>query len=159
MIYFIFYYWYFCIINEIIDFNNNSNPEDESDDENPGQSNPFLDSNSNQNKAINIEEEPSSSDFNISSNNKFFTPALNERKTVELNEELTRVENPMDRVKQLSNNNSGGYNETGEMSLKDSINVVRNSLESLGNKGVYAEVEEIDFPEYYQITIKIPKDN
>ena len=144
---------------EIIDFNNNSNPEDESDDENPGQSNPFLDSNSNQNKAINIEEEPSSSDFNISSNNKFFTPALNERKTVELNEELTRVENPMDRVKQLSNNNSGGYNETGEMSLKDSINVVRNSLESLGNKGVYAEVEEIDFPEYYQITIKIPKDN
>ena len=96
-------------------------------------------------------------DFNISSNNKFFTPALNERKTVEIVNE-NKVENPMDRVKALSQENNVATYEQGELSLKDIINTVRDSLKDLGDKGVYAEVDEIDFPNYYQITVKIPKD-
>ena len=142
---------------EIIDFSEN-NDTDDNNEESSGQENPFLATEKEQPSAINIEEqEPDGVEFNISSNNKFFTPTLNERPSVEIINEK-KVENPMDRVKELENQN---YNssELGELDLKGSINVVRKGLEELGNRGVYAEVEEIDFPKYYQITIKIPKDN
>ncbi len=142
---------------EIIDFSEN-NDTDDNNEESSGQENPFLATEKEQPSAINIEEqEPDGGEFNISSNNKFFTPTLNERPSVEIINEK-KVENPMDRVKELENQN---YNssELGELDLKGSINVVRKGLEELGNRGVYAEVEEIDFPKYYQITIKIPKDN
>ncbi len=142
---------------EIIDFSEN-NDTDDNNEESSGQENPFLATEKEQPSAINIEEqEPDGLEFNISSNNKFFTPTLNERPSVEIINEK-KVENPMDRVKELENQN---YNssELGELDLKGSINVVRKGLEELGNRGVYAEVEEIDFPKYYQITIKIPKDN
>ena len=142
---------------EIIDFSEN-NDTDDNNEESSGQENPFLATEKEQPSAINIEEqEPDGLEFNISSNNKFFTPTLNERPSVEIINEK-KVENPMDRVKELENQN---YNssELGELDLKVSINVVRKGLEELGNRGVYAEVEEIDFPKYYQITIKIPKDN
>ena len=142
---------------EIIDFSEN-NDTDDNNEESSGQENPFLATEKEQPSAINIEEqEPDGVEFNISSNNKFFTPTLNERPSVEIINDK-KVENPMDRVKELENQN---YNssELGELDLKGSINVVRKGLEELGNRGVYAEVEEIDFPKYYQITIKIPKDN
>ena len=144
---------------EIIDFSNNNDNNNEDDNEGTtGQDNPFLATEKDVQEPINMEEKDNyENDFNISSNNKFFTPALNERKTVEIVNE-NKVENPMDRVKALSQENNVGANEQGELSLKDIINTVRDNLKDLGDKGVYAEVEEIDFPNYYQITVKIPKD-
>ena len=143
---------------EIIDFNQNSNDNSDSD-EDTGSENPFTATEKEEHKAINMEEKDDiNTEFNISSNNKFFTPTLNERPSIEMVNEK-KVENPMDRVKELKEQSMDDYVAPGELSLKDSINIVRRSLEELGNKGVYAEVEEIDFENYYQITVKIPKDN
>ena len=143
---------------EVIDFNPTENKEDNKEQE-TAQENPFLAAEKEEPRAINMEEDDSiNTEFNISSNNKFFTPTLNDRKTVELVNEK-KVENPMDRVKELKEQSQDNHVAPGELSLKDAINVVRKSLEELGNGGVYAEVEEIDFDNYYQITIKIPKDN
>ena len=89
---------------EIIDFSEN-NDTDDNNEESSGQENPFLATEKEQPSAINIEEqEPDGLEFNISSNNKFFTPTLNERPSVEIINEK-KVENPMDRVKELENQN------------------------------------------------------
>ena len=142
---------------EVIDFNKPI--EDKNEEVETGQENPFLATEQAAPQPINMEEkEDYDTDFNISSNNKFFTPTLNERPTVEIENEK-KVENPMDRVKELKQETEVNNVEPGETSLKDSINIVRNSLKELGNRGVYAEVEEIDFEKYYQITVKIAKDN
>ena len=144
---------------EIIDFDKNDNNQEAPTEQDTSMENPFLAAEKEEPKPINMEEKDDiNTEFNISSNNKFFTPTLNERQTVEITNEK-KIENPMDRVKELKQQSQGDYVEPGEMTLKDSINVVRKSLEELGNRGVYAEVEEIDFENYYQITIKIPKDN
>jgi len=141
---------------EIVDFNQSSEPKQE---ESVAIENPFQAAEKEQPQAINMEEDNSiNTEFNISSNNKFFTPTLNERQSVQVVEEK-KVENPMDRVRELKEQKSEDYVPEGELSLKDTINIIRKSLEDLGNRGVYAEVEEIDFPDFYQITVKIPKDN
>ena len=141
---------------EIIDFNGDSNKEQS---EQVGDENPFQATEKDIPQPINMEEkEEYDTTFNISSNNKFFTPTLNERQNVQMVNEK-KTENPMDRVKALSEQASNNYVASGETSLKDSISIVRKGLEELGARGVYAEVEEIDFENYYQITVKIPKDN
>ncbi len=146
---------------EIIDFSNNNEKDN-------NQNNPFLtaDDNNSDNKEetsykpINMEDNSRiNTEFNISSNNKFFTPTLNERQEVELINKEEKVENPMDRVKELAPSYQEDEEDHSDTTLKDTINTIRNCLEGLGKKGVYAEVEEIDFQNYYQITIKIPKDN
>ena len=43
--------------------------------------------------------------------------------------------------------------------LKDAIEKIRETIQFVGEKGFYIEVEEIDFDKSYQITIQIHKDN
>ncbi len=102
---------------------------------------------------------PISTEFNISANNKFFTPIkeVEEEKTAVTTEE--HIENPMDRVKKLDPEYKEEAEIQKEYTLKDSINAVRKTIDDIGRNGVYAEIDEIDFEDYYEITIKIFKDN
>jgi hypothetical protein len=43
--------------------------------------------------------------------------------------------------------------------LKYAIDATRSAIDKLGKEGFYIDVEEIDFPEAYQITMRIHKDN
>ena len=96
--------------------------------------------------------------INISSNNKFFKPTMEENNNNIIQQPTEEVVNPMDRVLSLENENQSVItNET--MTLKDTINEIRKTIEKIGNSGVYAEIEELDFDDSYQINIKIPKDN
>ena len=115
-----------------------------------------------------IENEPTEENYdgiNISSNNKFFTPTSEESANkFELNQpQEEEFVNPMDRVDELEGEFKSASDDiptsNERMTLKDTINEIRKTIEKIGNNGVYAEVEELDFEDSYQINIKIPKDN
>ena len=98
----------------------------------------------------------------INPNNKFFTPIAqrtsDDMTIVRPNVTNTDVD-PMAAVDRIS----GKVEETvptGEpKDLKYAIDSIRASIDKLGNEGFYIDVEEIDFPEAYQITMRIHKDN
>ena len=116
----------------------------------------------NSNKFFNNIEDSSNSynEINISSNNKFFKPTSEEtQNNIIVKNQEEEIVNPMDRVAELDPNTPDKEEENEILSLKDTINEIRKTIEKLGNKGVYAEVEELDFDDSYQINIKIPKDN
>ena len=116
----------------------------------------------NSNKFFNNIDDNSDSinSINISSNNKFFTPTIEEtQNNVIINNQEEEMVNPMDRVADLDPNTQEQQGSEEALSLKDTINEIRKTIENLGNKGVYVEVEELDFEDNYQINIKIPKDN
>jgi len=55
---------------------------------------------------------------------------------------------------------NGGPSSNGERKdLKYAIDASRAAIDKLGREGFYIDVEEIDFPEAYQITMRIHKDN
>ncbi|MGN1337590.1 MAG: ParB/RepB/Spo0J family partition protein [Candidatus Coprovivens sp.] len=95
--------------------------------------------------------------YELSSNNKFFTP-INESNEIELLDKKEEEVNPMDAVNKLTPEFKEQQSEEEAGSLKNAINTIRNAIKSLGNSGYYINVEEIDFPSDYQITIKINKD-
>ena len=107
-----------------------------------------------------IEKEiPINTEFSINANNKFFKPIKEKNEGMEQEATINKIDNPMDRVSTLEPDYVEKQKEQQGTSLKDSIQVIRKSLEELSNRGVYAEVEEIDFEGYYEITIRIPKDD
>ena len=106
-----------------------------------------------------ITPNPISTEFNISSNNKFFTPIKETKEDNNIDNANVYIENPMDRVKRLDPNFKEESQIQKEFTLKDSINSIRKTIDEIGRNGVYAEVDEIDFEDYYEITIKIYKDN
>ena len=104
-------------------------------------------------------EIPINTEFSINANNKFFKPIKEKSENIIEENPVNKIDNPMDRVTTLEPDYAEKVREQQGTSLKDSIQVVRKSLEELSNRGVYAEVEEIDFEGYYEITIRIPKDD
>lgn len=95
--------------------------------------------------------------YELSSNNKFFTP-INETPEVELIDKKEEEFDPMEAVNKISPEYKEKQQSEEEGSLKSAINTIRNAIKSLGNSGYFINVEEIDFPSDYQITIKINKD-
>lgn len=65
----------------------------------------------------------------------------------------------MDSVDRLMGNNPSTNSKNGKMELKDAIAEIRTTIEGLGDKGFFIDVEEIDFDSNYQITMRIHKDN
>lgn len=102
---------------------------------------------------LKVEEPKPTFTPNYDSANKFFN-FFEEPKQEETNQN-DKIVNAMDSVNNLveepqTNNESLG--------LKDAINTIRNTIQDLGNKGFFINVEEIDFDNNYQITIKINKE-
>ena len=152
---------------------NNSNPYEIN-------SNPFMEANSYENTTsipapeFNRPQEIIKPEFNsqinptaqmeINPNNKFFTPIAqntSEDATI-INPTVNNTNiDPMEAVNKLED----GFVEedtlpTGEpRDLKYAIDESRKAIDKLGNEGFYIDVEEIDFPEVYQITMRIHKGN
>ncbi len=92
------------------------------------------------------------STYTGSSSNKFFTPIIEDQPQTNFVQQEEKEIDPMvniDRVEEAST----------EMDLKDAIEKIRETIQFIGDKGFYIEVEEIDFDKSYQITIQIHKDN
>jgi len=96
----------------------------------------------------------------INPNNKFFTPIAqntSDQATIVRPTVNNTDVDPMSAVDLLSN---GGPSSNGERKdLKYAIDASRAAIDKLGREGFYIDVEEIDFPEAYQITMRIHKDN
>ncbi len=98
------------------------------------------------------------SSFEINSNNRFFTPVNEPPMEISSLAPQEKEINPMDAVDNLTNDQSG-LSKNGQLELKDAISSIRNCIENLGDKGFFIDVEEIDFENNYQITMRIHKDN
>jgi len=102
------------------------------------------------------------SQMEINPNNRFFTPIAQQtsddativRPTVT----NTNVD-PMAAVENLKPIEEETTTTGEPKDLKYAIDFTRDSIDKLGNQGFYIDVEEIDFPEAYQITMRIHKDN
>ena len=98
----------------------------------------------------------------INPNNKFFTPIAqntSDQATIVRPTVNNTDIDPMKAVDYLAENKEEKL-DTGEpKDLKYAIDSIRSSIDKLGNEGFYIDVEEIDFPEAYQITMRIHKDN
>jgi len=92
----------------------------------------------------------------FSPSNKFFTPLnTSDEINIQNNKQDTMV-NPMDMVDRITNPNQNPT-ESNQKDLKYAIDTVRDTISGLGNEGFFIEVEEIDLPAEYQITMKIEK--
>ena len=92
----------------------------------------------------------------LSSNNKFFTP-IQEQREIEMVEANTKEVDPMASVSNLTAEETA--QEEAAQDLKYAINKIRETIQSLGDKGFFISVEEVDFDQDYQITIQIDKGN
>ena len=94
----------------------------------------------------------------INPNNRFFTPisrqTSDQMTIISPNVNNTDVD-PMAAVDRIVN--VPRQDETKD--LKYAIDKTRAAIDSLGQDGFYIDVEEIDFPEVYQVTMRIHKDN
>ncbi len=94
----------------------------------------------------------------INPNNRFFTPisrqTSDQMTIISPNVNNTDVD-PMAAVDRIVN--APRQEETKD--LKYAIDKTRAAIDSLGQDGFYIDVEEIDFPEVYQVTMRIHKDN
>lgn len=96
--------------------------------------------------------------FDMNPNNRFFTPVSEANREVTINKPEEKAIDPMDAVDQLTS--PQGFNSSSsETGLKDAISTIRTTIEGLGAKGFVIDVEEIDFTNNYQITMRIHKDN
>lgn len=97
------------------------------------------------------------SGIELSSNNKFFTP-ISEPENISVTDSPVNKEfDPMDKVANIDPLTQEKQEEKEETDLKSAIITIRNTIKDLGNKGHYINVEEIDLPNSYQITININK--
>ncbi len=97
-------------------------------------------------------------DFELNPNNKFFVPATENAQEVTIESEQEKVVDPMAMVDKISSGYKENQLPSATMSLKDAIATIRKSIEGLGEKGFFIDVEEIDFESNYQITMRIYKD-
>ena len=93
----------------------------------------------------------------LSSNNKFFTPVQEQREVEMVAVDSNKEVDPMAAVSNLTAEET--EKEEAEQDLKYAIGKVRECIQSLGDKGFFISVEEIDFDQDYQITIQIDKGN
>lgn len=100
----------------------------------------------------------SNNDFELNPNNKFFVPATENAQEITIESEHEKVVDPMAMVDKISSGYKENQLPSGNMSLKDAIATIRKSIEDLGEKGFFIDVEEIDFESNYQITMRIYKD-
>ena len=98
------------------------------------------------------------STYTGSSSNKFFTPIVEDRPNTFIAPTEQDV-NPMDRINNLRPDVVEEKQKKKEMGLIDAIEQIRSTIQDLGENGFFIEVEEIDFPNNYQITVQIHKDN
>lgn len=96
--------------------------------------------------------------FDMSPSNKFFTPIQDTQPEITIENKPEQIVDPMDSVNKLTGNNPQSQ-QSGKMELKDAIAEIRTTIEGLGDKGFFIDVEEIDFNTNYQITMRIHKDN
>ena len=98
----------------------------------------------------------------INPNNKFFTPiaqTTSDQATIMRPTVNNTNVDPMAAVDRLTAQQDETL-PTGEpKDLKYAIDATRAAIDKLGNEGFYIDVEEIDFPESYQITMRIHKGN
>lgn len=99
------------------------------------------------------------STFDMSPSNKFFTPVAEQTPEIVIENKVDKIVDPMDSVNKLMGNNPQTLASGGKMELKDAIAEIRTTIEGLGDKGFFIDVEEIDFDSNYQITMRIHKDN
>lgn len=99
------------------------------------------------------------STFDMSPSNKFFTPTPEAPREINIESKNDTLVDPMDSVDRLMGNNPSTNSKNGKMELKDAIAEIRTTIEGLGDKGFFIDVEEIDFDSNYQITMRIHKDN
>ena len=100
----------------------------------------------------------SESTYTGSSSNKFFTPIIEDKPNTFIPAEEKDVD-PMERVSNLRPDVVAAKEKKAEMGLIDAIEKIRGTIQELGDQGFFIEVEEIDFPNNYQITVQIHKDN
>ena len=96
---------------------------------------------------------PETPAYTGSSSNKFFTPVIEEQASYDYMPAKEPDVDPMQNIDKVNSNNPD------KMELKDAIEKIRETIQFLGDKGFYIEVEEIDFDKSYQITAQIHKDN
>ena len=130
----------------------NNSPMDNSSTFNNGpmNNNPMMDNNFNNNY---LESNP---------NNKFFTGVQQVQDIPLIERKEETMVNPMDVVAAIDPNyqDPSMMNQSGEIyDLKYAIDTIRATIDGLGAKGFYIDVEEIDFLDNYQISMKIHKDN
>ena len=94
----------------------------------------------------------------LSSSNTYFTPIVEPKEIELINREDEDID-PMSAVDKISSPYNDTQKQNSEKNLKDAIGQIRSCIQSLGNKGFYINVEEIDFDNNYQIIIQINKDN
>ena len=102
------------------------------------------------------------SQMEINPNNRFFTPIAQQTSDDVTIVRPTVTNTNIDPMAAVDNLKPIGEEttSTGEpKDLKYAIDFTRESIDKLGNQGFYIDVEEIDFPEAYQITMRIHKDN
>lgn len=92
--------------------------------------------------------------FAANQNHKFFTN-FDEKDSEKTNDDEMEID-PMSVLDDLPV--SQVETETNKPDLKDAIDIVRETAQTLGDKGFYVNVEELDFTDNYQITIKISKE-
>ncbi len=97
------------------------------------------------------------SGIELSSNNKFFTPISEPENISVIDSPVKKEFDPMDKVANIDPLTQEKQEEQEETDLKSAIITIRNTIKDLGNKGHYINVEEIDLPNSYQITININK--
>ena len=78
---------------------------------------------------------------------------------VEIKTKIEEDIDPMAALDRLTPEYQEKVVEQSKIDLKDAIASVRKCIEDLGERGMYINVEEIDFDSVYQITIQIHKDN
>ena len=96
-------------------------------------------------------------DIEFNPNNKFFTPIQDNSNIPLIQNKLDNDIDPMKAVDNLIDTTQS--QKVSGMELKDAIATVRSCIEELGTNGFYIDVEEIDFDNNYQITMRIHKDN
>ncbi len=119
----------------------------------PMMNNPMMDNNFNNYNNNYMESNP---------NNKFFTGVQQPQDIPLIERKEETMVNPMDVVAAMDPNyvDPSQANKTGEIyDLKYAIDTIRATIDGLGSKGFYIDVEEIDFLDNYQISMKIHKDN
>ena len=69
------------------------------------------------------------------------------------------IVDPLDRIVTLEPDYEQKQEELAGRDLKTAINIVRDTVKDLENRGFIVEIEEADLEDLYHITIKIDKDN
>ena len=104
------------------------------------------------------QQEILNTDFERNPNNRFFTPMSENAQEMTIQLKTENEIDPMAAVEKLTPQYQATKAEQKQLGLKDAISTIRTCIEGLGDQGFYIDVEEIDFDNNYQITMRIHKD-